>query len=640
MDAIRYLGAAHNMNVTLPKARILAKDPVPSPRNRAERAYRVCLYSQVSDVSLLHQFLANRSLSWPERTTATAQPLDVLLDLDINWNLGLWFSVRVSGAHHGRRLVRVGPGIVSAAWKKALDTAVLRGVYNARVRRFYDVMRTNNFVPISDKDVEGLRHDEYAVAGALSESASGGQRELAFALKQMHKLATPGLSATQWITLLNRHFKAQHRVTENDRVLATNVKLLQAVDGLLSSLPADRVLHQLSWTLVQLLGWMADPVLPGRPAATRLVESRHADCFWAAHRAFGIAFLSSYINARYPPPVRSAVDGVLTSVTQTAIDLFLRTTWIDAESREVAVDKLRRVNTALWPPDAQMNASETDALLQHFPEPRDDLFRYWLDALAARRALLGRRDLEGAFLSEDVQSQRALFRYHYYANELAVSLQALHSPLFVEGGGRAVNLAGLGAQYAAALARAFDPRGVLLEGRGSASGLWWGRASYHEYEQRTTACGTAVPTNGSGGTLEPFEGVAAIEIAYAAFNTARSMSDRARWWKRRDFLGLSEDQAFFVSFCQAYCAREPSDRQRLSCTLPLKNYRPFAAAFTCPAASPMNPHKRCGFFESDSPHTPTRAASSTLQTQPSASHQSSGDDAVTLAKMPFGKNMF
>ncbi|KAK8786459.1 hypothetical protein V5799_023765 [Amblyomma americanum] len=411
---------------------------------------------------------------------------------------GLWFSVRVSGVHHGRRLVRVGPGIVSGAWKKALDTAVLRGVYNARVRRFYDVMRTNNFVPISD----------------------------------------------------------------------------------------------------------------------------------------------NYINARYPPPVRSAVDGVLTSVTQTAIDLFLKTTWIDAESREVAVDKLRRVSTALWPPDAQMNASETDALLEHFPEPRDDLFRYWLDALAARRALLGRRDLEGAFLSEDVQSQRALFRYHYYANELAVSLQALYSPLFVEGGGRAVNLAGLGAQYAAALARAFDPRGVLLEGRGSASGLWWGRASYHEYEQRTTACGTAVPTNGSGGTLEPFEGVAAIEIAYAAFNTARSMSDRARWWKRRDFLGLSEDQAFFVTFCQAYCAREPSDRQRLSCTLPLKNYRPFAAAFTCPAASPMNPHKRCGFFESDSPHTLTRAASSTLQTQPSASHQSSGDDAVTLAKMPFGKNMF
>ncbi|XP_075744282.1 endothelin-converting enzyme 2-like [Rhipicephalus microplus] len=688
-DAIRFLGVAHSLNVTPPTGGILAKVPTPLPRNRAERAYHACLSSQYGDVSLLHQFLANRSLSWPEKPATSANPLDVLLDLDINWNLGLWFSVRVSPIPgHNRRQVRVEPGLVSSSWKKGLDALVLRGVYDARVRRFYNLMRTSNFVSMSDKDLEALRHDEYAVAGALSEAVNRGQSELAFQLKQIQKIATPQISAAQWATSLNRHLKLTQRVNDADRVLATNVKLLQAVDGLLESLPAETVLYQLGWAAVQLLGWMADPTLPGRPVAARLVEHRHADCFWAANRAFGLPFLSSYINTKYSPRVRSEVDDVILGVTQAAIGLFMRASWIDAETREAAVEKLRRVNTSLCPPGSLFNASETDALLEHFPEPRDDVFRYWLDALEVRRKLLKRKDLERVLHSEDVQAQRALFRYHYYTNELSVSLHALNSPLFVEGGGRTVNMAGLGAQYAAALARAFDSRGVLLEGRGgTSSGLWWARASYHEYEHRTGACaGEAHGEASLVGDLEPFEGVAALEIgwrtcysvhslgltqtlikplamieslghtfyadditvqceggsgspsteevwldiitssaknqqpravqrvrevaeslnlpapswvgppdAHAAFGATHWMSDKGRR-PRRSFLGLSEEQAFFASFCQAHCAREPTVRQRLSCTLPLRNYRGFAAAFACPAGSPMNPAKRCGFF--------------------------------------------
>nr|XP_050028472.2 endothelin-converting enzyme 1-like [Dermacentor andersoni] len=644
MDAIRFLGAAHNLNMTLPMGGIIAKEPTPLPRNRAERAYRVCLYSQSGDVSLLHQFLANRSLSWPERTMAPAEPLDVLLDLDINWNLGLWFSVRVSPLPgHNRRQVRIGPGLVSSSWKKALDALVLRGVYNARARRFYDLMRTTTFVPISDKDLETLRHDEYAVAGALSEAADRGQSEIAFQLKQIQKMATPRTTAAQWATSLNRHLKLAHRVTDADRVLATNVKVLQAVDELLGSLPAETVLYQLGWTLVQLLGWMADPTLPARPAAVRLVEARHADCFWAANRAFGLLFLSSYISTKHPPRVRSEVDDILMGVTQAAISLFMRSAWIDGDTRDTAVEKLRGVNTSLWPAGALLNASETDALLEHFPEPRDDVFRYWLDALEARRTLMRRKDLERALQTEDVQAQRTFFRYHYYTNELSVSLQALSSPLFVEGGGRAVNMAGLGAQYAAALARAFDPRGVLFEGRGgTSSGLWWGRASYHEYERRTGACAAATheaAASAAAGDLEPFEGVAAVEIAYAAFNATRWMGDRG-WHERRSFLGLSEEQAFFASFCQAHCAREPTERQRLSCTLPLKNFRPFATAFACPAASPMNPAKRCGFFDGDRPSNAAAAAAGALTTELATRGRSASGDPVSPASTPFGRNLF
>ncbi|XP_077508978.1 endothelin-converting enzyme 2-like [Amblyomma americanum] len=605
-DAIRYLEAVNDAlnKMVLPTGKVLLPDSRPVLRiNRAERAYQVCLHSGSStkDAALLTEFLADRSLSWPERTTAPAQPLDVLLDLDINWNLGLWVSVRVSPIPgRNQRQVRVGSGIVSYDWKRALDTMVMRGVYKARERLFHDALRARSFAAMSDKEMEELRRYESTIVGALCGSVSGGQNELALPLKQMQNLATPRLATAQWDTVLNWQLNKALRVTEADRVIATNVKLLQAVDYLLSSLPAEVVLHQLAWSLVQMIGWMADSALPGRPTAYEMEDMRSADCFWVTHRAFGVTHLSGYINTTYPLHWRSSVDAILMTITQTAINFFLKTSWIHAESRAAAVDKLRRMNTSLWPSDSYLNASEVAAILENFPEPREDgaVLRYWLDALSARRALLGRQwDVADAFYPGDLQPPRALFRYHYYLNELAVSLHALRSPLFVEGVGLAVNMGGLGAHYAVALARAFDPRGVLLDGRGSTSGLWWGKSSYRDYERRTACPATAA--SGAEGGVQAFEGVAAIEIACGAFNASRSIADQGTrtHQRRRIFLGLSEDQAFFVAFCQASCARGPSERKQLSCTLPLKNFREFATAFTCPVASPMNPALRCGFFE-------------------------------------------
>ncbi|KAK8768575.1 hypothetical protein V5799_014962 [Amblyomma americanum] len=441
---------------------------------------------------------------------------------------------------------------------------------------------------MSDKEMEELRRYESTIVGALCGSVSGGQNELAFPLKQMQNLATPRLATAQWDTLLNWQLNKALRVTEADRVIATNVKLLQAVDYLLSSLPAEVVLHQLAWSLVQMIGWMADSALPGQPTAYEMEDMRSADCFWVTHRAFGVTHLSGYINTTYPLQWRSSVDAILMTITQTAINFFLKTSWIHAESRAAAVDKLRRMNTSLWPSDSYLNASEVAAILENFPEPRED----------------------GAVLR----------------------------PLFVEGVGLAVNMGGLGAHYAVALARAFDPRGVLLDGRGSTSGLWCGKSSYRDYERRTACPATAA--SGAEGGVQAFEGVAAIEIAYGAFNASRSIADQGTrtHQRRRIFLGLSEDQAFFVAFCQASCARGPSERKLLSCTLPLKNFREFATAFTCPVASPMNPALRCGFFEASDQRAARKNGGESEDAGKSASTNASAnvgaDGAVTSWTRP------
>lgn len=122
--------------------------------NKAERAYRACLRSQRVDIDSLRTFLRNRSLSWPKSTTADVHPLDVLLDLDINWNLGLWFTVRFSRTSlANQRLVRFDMGLISTSWKKLIVSLVANGSYGQYVRRFHNALKVDPLETLSERQV-------------------------------------------------------------------------------------------------------------------------------------------------------------------------------------------------------------------------------------------------------------------------------------------------------------------------------------------------------------------------------------------------------------------------------------------------------------------------------------------------------
>ncbi|KAM7306234.1 endothelin-converting enzyme 2-like [Ixodes scapularis] len=393
--------------------------------------------------------------------------------------------------------------------------------------------------------------------------------------------------------------------TETDRILVTNVKLLQALDRLCQLSSPEDILRYISWTVVQLLGWMADPTLPSRPQSAATEDSRSVDCFWAIDRVFGLASWSSYITSRFPTPVRADVDRILSSVVQSTVDMLLRSSWIDNATKEVAVHKVRNIQTFLWPPEEFFNATETADLLKPFPDPSDSVISSWLRASIVRRGLLGRAGFE-SLLDAD-SDLRSLFRYRYYVNELAVSLTAVSSPLYIQGATSALNYGGLGVHYATTLARAFDHKGVLVDALGRGT-LWWSRASYPAYESRSSCRGA----DGAESTKTDMDGVTALGVAYDAFKVNRALSPR----KISDakFLGMSEDQVFFVGFCQAFCASVPTEQQRSSCDTPLKNSGEFARAFNCPLDSPMNPSVKCSFFDDAGERSRPSASVPTIRT--------------------------
>ncbi|KAG0439920.1 hypothetical protein HPB47_016470, partial [Ixodes persulcatus] len=569
--------------------------------NKAERSYQACLRSRQRDVSSLVDFLRNRGLSWPDRRPARIHPVDVLVDLDVNWNLGLWFTVRlVRRSSKDKRLIRIGEGIVSGAWRKFIRQLAARGHYKDYV--FLEI-KGGAYV-LSRREIEEMQVYDLSNVANLT-LAEGHHGELSFQMKQIQQLATPSHPPAMWVKLLNKHFGKTYRFTETDQILVTNVKLLQALDRLCQLSSPEDILRYISWTVVQLLGWMADPTLPGRPQSAAAEDSRSVDCFWAVDRVFGLASWSSYITSRFPPAVRADVDRILSSVVQSTVDMLLRSSWIDNATKEVAVHKVRNIQTFLWPPEEFFNATETADLLKPFPDPSDSVISSWLRASIVRRGLLGRAGFE-SLLDAD-SDLRSLFRYRYYVNELAVSLTAVSSPLYIQGATSALNYGGLGVHYATTLARAFDHKGVLVDALGRGR-LWWSRASYPAYESKSSCRGG----DGAESTNTDMDGVTALGIAYDAFNVNRALSSR----KISDakFLGMSEDQVFFVGFCQAFCASIPTEQQRSSCDTPLKNSGEFARAFNCPLNSPMNPSVKCSFFDDAGERSRPSASVATIRT--------------------------
>lgn len=79
------------------------------------------LLGEENQLEVLRTFMLKRGLHWPQPTpvAGTPDPLLVLLDLSLNWLLGLWFRVRLESSivNGSRQLnIHLEPGIVDDGW--------------------------------------------------------------------------------------------------------------------------------------------------------------------------------------------------------------------------------------------------------------------------------------------------------------------------------------------------------------------------------------------------------------------------------------------------------------------------------------------------------------------------------------------
>ncbi|KAL1471791.1 hypothetical protein MTO96_039724, partial [Rhipicephalus appendiculatus] len=85
--------------------------------------------------------------------------------------------------------------------------------------------------------------------------------------------------------------------------------------------------------------------------------------------------------------------------------------------------------------------------------------------------------------------------------------------------------------------------------------------------------------------IELFPHMPALEIAYRAFKSAVASRPEGKVGEMHlpNLEDYTEEQVFFLTYCHGMGAPTGDRRAARRCNVPLRNFRPFAKAFGCPA---------------------------------------------------------
>ena len=210
----------------------------------------------------------------------------------------------------------------------------------------------------------------------------------------------------------------------------------------------------------------------------------------------------------------------------------------------------------------------------------------------------------------------ALFSLHSYeptSNSINFPAGILQSPFFDASFSAAQNYGGIGAVMGHELSHGFDDQGRLYDGTGKLHN-WWQNATVDAFKVKTTCLSNqysafeVLPGVHVNGNLTLGENIAdngGVKTAFHAFQRHMRRYNVGAHKKTHAVPALTNEQVFFVSYAQLWCAKETDDFARLRVKTdvhsppkfrilgPLQNSDAFATAFGCAAGTPMNPVQKC-----------------------------------------------
>jgi predicted metalloendopeptidase len=183
----------------------------------------------------------------------------------------------------------------------------------------------------------------------------------------------------------------------------------------------------------------------------------------------------------------------------------------------------------------------------------------------------------------------------------------LQKPFYSVDSSVAVNLGAMGMVVGHELTHGFDDQGSQFDAVGNMAN-WWQPETEKQFKQRTQCVidqysGYAIAGTKVNGALTVGENIAdigGVKLAFAAYKALRASAPETIVAD-----GFTEDQQFFLSTGQAWCAKaRPEFEQMLVSVDPhsppkfringsMSDTPEFAKAFRCKAGSKMRPQKAC-----------------------------------------------
>ncbi|XP_054919229.1 endothelin-converting enzyme 2-like [Dermacentor andersoni] len=557
----------------------------------------LCKYSSFlessSGTETLQRFMEERKIRWPGQPFGGVNPLGVLLDLDFNWGLALWFRVdllRKQGSS-GQRALRISPAARIRGWLSLHRRLVSAGSFFDYWHKHYKLLAAPGTPPATQQQGNRAAEVQIAMLQQLLD-ASGNHTSSAteLLLKDM-KSHTPSIPPEQWVSMLNENLNADPAFTGDDRIITSQRALLAALNKIISGYHHDEIMENISWLFVQMISPAVDAsiwsLLPRETAMkpdddpTTAAAMQVAFCSSEVEAAYRFLIISLYTVQNFPLKVRQEIDTRLRDIRNTAVNKINAVDWLKPLWKRRAQGKLNATRTFLWPSEQLLSNMSLSIMYKTFPANDVNFIALWLRVRRSVQELSVEYD---EALRMPANLALPLVDYDYLLNSVGVSAQTLSPPAYYEQGTHAMFYGGLGFLYASELVRALDAEGLRIDVEGDIVGELWLSPLWRRAVLDVAGC-----LAGSGSY---FPEIPALEISYSALETAL-LRDGGR--RQRLRIGFTERQLFFVTLCFLTCAR-PGTQPPADCNKAVMNFPPFADEFGCRDTSKMKPAKQCPFF--------------------------------------------
>ncbi|XP_070396656.1 endothelin-converting enzyme 1-like isoform X2 [Dermacentor albipictus] len=537
-------------------------------------------------VEQLKEFMRELRVPWPEAPSAGVDPLEVVLDLSLNWRVGPWFDVTVLQDGDGTANAILRPASLFWVWssieREVEASAAHATIWNGLYQEFAPDQPQR---PQAEVDQIGRTHAD------INEELGRVVKARLAAPLQVHirhiGAHTVNVSADRWRKALEA--SSRHPFHPSDNVTFADKTLLEAVNNIFLRYNDTSVMWHLSWTFIQVFSSIADRDFLTHKLGSQTLARRQRRSFCATEveAAYRWIVVSLLVAADFPRDSRDTIDASLNKITQTVASLLENATWADPGSGKALGDKVRNVSVTLWPSEGLLTEEGLSKLHAGWFSNASTFTESWINAARNWRKLATRGD--HAEVTEHPLNVLVPFvRYDHFLNAVRVALVALSRPWYYAKGTKAMDYGALGFFYALQLVRSFDSVGIQVDPNGRITDSWLPAGTKDALAKKASCLGPQPDAYG-----EFFPEIVAMEAVHAAYEAATTEYDRSL----KVFHAFSEDQLFFVAACVTICGLHDADPAlRVSCNKAVSQMAAFANAFRCPEGAAMNPARKCAFF--------------------------------------------
>ncbi|XP_064487962.1 neprilysin-2-like [Ornithodoros turicata] len=582
LDSIR-LHAIHKSQDLFKKLEVV--DYADSAIEKVVAFYESCIAMLKGDVNAiedLKEFLSARRLPWPRESPKGTDPLEVLVDLSVNWMIGVWFNVRYERGLKGfSNTIHITEGFVDHDWLSFLKDIRVDTVnsYVSYVKEYYSVISGQSSDALPLHNISEQSTVEMEVAETVVRSLGSPQPGTNWYRVELGKVekVTPKVSVSKWLHVMKKMSSYGTNFTTKDRVHVSNLRLTLAVGTILTRYTNALLLNVLGWTVLQYMSWMGHSSFAYLRFGnqTNIERSGSTLCFKLTENLYGLAAISTLYATYFPLTTRQRVDTLLNEVSTANIELLQSISWLSYLHKPMAIFKFSRTKRLLWPPQ-NVSVLQLDKLYDGFPNKSSTFLEHFVGANIA-------------FREAWVQMPHRAYQYHPFQwnpdydalhGQFVLPLWALFPPVFSVDLIQGLNYGGMGTLFAALAARSLDVLQIDAKS-------WTTRAQCYESSSRTY---DTVPQGKSLGSSVLWKSIG-VAAAWKAFRTRPT--DHRLLFKLEEF---GDKKLFFLSACFQLCTSYMDRGKEAECNVALKNFAPFTQTYNCPVGSKMNPINKCDFW--------------------------------------------